>query len=120
MFVCLFMYVYDEPVHAYSYIYHRSGAPDCSWPNVGLIQYPTGVALDPSSGALFVTKQETKTVCRFPPGAGADKSAWMRQQGIGDFGNDELEREDLCEEEGKSGRLSCVQGRSRMTERRKI
>jgi hypothetical protein len=30
-----------------------------------------GVALDPSSGALFVTNYNTNTVCRVPAGGGA-------------------------------------------------
>ena len=46
-----------------------AGAADCSYATG--ITFPYGLALDPSSGALYVTSQYTNTVCVVPRGGGA-------------------------------------------------
>jgi hypothetical protein len=50
----------------------RSGAADCSWATVP--DCAVAIALDPSSGALFVVNRRlwsgTNAVCRVPPGGG--------------------------------------------------
>ncbi len=53
-----------------------TGTADCSWATTGY-KGITGLALDPNSGALFVVvtnfdTEDTSTVCRVPPGGGAD------------------------------------------------
>ena len=66
MYLCA--WVCGGPVH--SCICGPAGAADCSWATG--FNGPLGVALDPSSGALFVANYYTNTVCRVPPGGGAD------------------------------------------------
>jgi hypothetical protein len=69
---CICLCMCDVPVHAYTCC--PSGAADCSWAT-GL-NNAYGVAVDPSSGALFVTTQVANTntarVCRVPASGGAD------------------------------------------------
>jgi hypothetical protein len=49
---------------------HMSGVANCSWATGFNGLY--GVAFDSSSGALFAVNFGTRTVCRVPPGGGAD------------------------------------------------
>ncbi len=64
-----------------AYLCCLSGATDCSWATGFNIPY--GVAVDPSGGALFVANSGTNTVCRAPPGRGADdpRARMTGQQG---------------------------------------
>ena len=74
VYVCVFVVLCSCTCTAY--ICRLSGAADCSGAT-GFGQ-PNGVALDPSSGAVFVTNYNpdtyAKTVCRVPAGGGADDS----------------------------------------------
>ncbi len=76
-------WVCGGPVH--SCICGPAGAADCSWATG--FNYPWGVALDPSSGALFVANHGTNTVCRVPPaGGGADNPRAHEGEGRGGRG----------------------------------
>ncbi len=70
--VCLCMCVYVSMcgVPGHACIRRPAGTVDFSWATG--FNKPGGVALDPSSGALFVVNGGTRPVCRVPAGGGAD------------------------------------------------
>ncbi len=80
-------------------VYHvleccSAGTADCSWAPGFSSPFPVGVALDPSSGALFVTNYFQSTVCRVPGGGGAIHArARADERGAGQRGIEEKEKE---------------------------
>ncbi len=63
-----------------------AGSADCNYAT-GFGVQPAGVALDPSSGVLYVTNGEsdTATICRVPPGQGACAGMLLNAPGLNFF-----------------------------------